>query len=79
MSRLPNAEHHCHQLQERLREAEALLSEILRLSYHLERNRHAGFLALSHENRIRKFLCVLPRPTAQEIGAATQGRDKEGL
>ena len=46
-------------LQERLREAESLLSEVLRLAKHLEKKGQT-FLTLGHENRIRKFLCLLP-------------------
>jgi hypothetical protein len=46
---------------ERLREAEKLLGEILNLANHLERTDGTIFLTVDHENRIRKFLCLLPR------------------
>jgi hypothetical protein len=51
-------------LPERLQEAESLLSEVLRLAVHLEKTGGAVFLTAGHENRIRKFLCLLPRPAA---------------
>jgi len=47
-------------LSERLREAEKLLAEIVKLSVHLEKTQ-SGFLTYGHECRLRKFLGLLPR------------------
>jgi hypothetical protein len=49
---------------ERLREAEKLLGEILGLATHSEGR---IFLTQDHKNRIRKFLCLLPRDEVEKV------------
>ena len=51
-------------LANRLRDGESLLSEILRLAVHLQTTCHSTFLTIGHENRIRKFLQLLPKGAA---------------